>query len=114
SSNLSHLSAIFLPIGTFLLQELTLSMRKCFVMPRKKITLQDVARAAKVSTATVSRVANGNSQVEAEIQTRVLAAARRLGIDLTSTRKSRSIAFILGNRDTLNEFQSQVLMGCET
>jgi DNA-binding LacI/PurR family transcriptional regulator len=83
-------------------------------MPRKKITLQDVARAAKVSTATVSRVANGNSQVEAEIQTRVLAAARRLGIDLTSSRKNCSIAFVLGNRDTLNEFQSQVLMGAES
>jgi LacI family transcriptional regulator len=82
-------------------------------MPRKKITLQDVARAAKVSTATVSRVANGNPQVELEIQTRVLATARRLGIDLTSTRKNRSIAFVLGNRDTLNEFQSQVLMGAE-
>ncbi len=82
-------------------------------MSRKKITLQDVARAAKVSTATVSRVANGNSQVEAEIQTRVLAAARRLGIDLTNTRKNRSVAFVLGNRDTLNEFQSQVLMGAE-
>jgi DNA-binding LacI/PurR family transcriptional regulator len=83
-------------------------------MGRKKITLRDVADAARVSTATVSRVANGNSQVEAEIQKRVLAAAQRLGIDLTSTRKNRSIAFILGNRDTLNEFQSQVLMGCET
>src|SRR4051795_7417564 len=82
-------------------------------MARKKITLQDVADAARVSTATVSRVANGNSQVEAEIQKRVLAAAQRLGIDLTSTRKNRSIAFILGNRDTLNEFQSQVLMGAE-
>jgi LacI family transcriptional regulator, galactose operon repressor len=82
-------------------------------MSRKKVTLQDVARAAKVSTATVSRVANGNSQVEAEIQTRVLAAARRLGIDLTNTRKNRSVAFVLGNRDTLNEFQSQVLMGAE-
>src|SRR4051794_22307833 len=89
-------------------------MRKCFPMPRKKITLQDVARAAKVSTATVSRVANGNSKVEPGIQTRVLTAARRLGIDLTSSRKNCSIAFVLGNRDTLNEFQSQVLMGAES
>src|SRR5947209_9274118 len=90
------------------------SMRECFrQMSRKKITLQDVARAAKVSTATVSRVANGNSTVEPEIQKRVLVAARRLGLDLTSARKNRSIAFVLGNRDTLNEFQSQVLMGAE-
>ena len=82
-------------------------------MANKKITLQDIARAAKVSTATVSRVANGNPQVEPEIQARVLACARKLGMDLTSTRKNRSIAFVLGNRDILNEFQSQVLMGAE-
>jgi DNA-binding LacI/PurR family transcriptional regulator len=82
-------------------------------MPSAKVTLKDVARVAKVSAATVSRVANGNPQVEAEIQTKVLAAARHLGIDLTGTRKNRSIAFLLGNRDILNEFQSQVLMGVE-
>jgi len=82
-------------------------------MSNKKITLQDVAKTAKVSTATVSRVANGNSQVEISIQARVLAAARQLGIDLTSSRKNRNIAFVLGNRDVLNEFQSQVLMGAE-
>ena len=84
-----------------------------FAMPKAKVTLQDVARVAKVSAATVSRVANGNPQVEAEIQARVLAAARQLGMDLTGTRKNRSLAFLLGNRDILNEFQSQVLMGVE-
>ena len=82
-------------------------------MTTGKITLQDVAHLAKVSTATVSRVANGNRQVETEIQARVLAASRQLGIDLTSGRKTRNIAFVLGNRDMLNEFQSQVLMGAE-
>ena len=82
-------------------------------MSRGKITLQDVAKVAKVSAATVSRVANGNPQVETEIQSRVIAAARQLGINLISSRKNRSIAFVLGNRDILNEFQSQVLMGVE-
>ena len=82
-------------------------------MSNGKITLQDVARVAKVSTATVSRVANGNPQVGAKMQARVLAAARQLGIDLTSTPKNRGIAFLLGNRDILNEFQSQVLMGAQ-
>lgn len=72
-----------------------------------------VARLAKVITATVSRVANGNPQVEAEIQARVLAASRQLGVDLTSGSKTRNIAFVLGNRDMLNAFQSQVLMGAE-
>lgn len=83
-------------------------------MSNKKVTLQDVARTANVSAATVSRVANGNSKVEPDIQMRVLAAARQLGIDLMSSRKNRSIAFVLGNRDMLNEFQSQVLMGAES
>jgi DNA-binding LacI/PurR family transcriptional regulator len=82
-------------------------------MTAAKITLRDVAHLAKVSTATVSRVANGNPQVETEIQARVLAASRQLGIDLTGGRKTRNIAFVLGNRDMLNEFQSQVLMGAE-
>jgi DNA-binding LacI/PurR family transcriptional regulator len=76
-------------------------------------TLRDIAKLANVSAATVSRVANGNPQVDAEIQARVYAAARQLGVDLTSTRKNRVIAFVLGNRDSLNEFQSRILLGAE-
>ena len=82
-------------------------------MVKPKTTLRDVAKAANVSTATVSRVANGNPQVDAEIGARVHEAARRLGIDLTASRKNRSIAFVLGNRDALNEFQSRILLGAE-
>ena len=78
-----------------------------------KTTLRDIAKLANVSSATVSRVANGNPQVDEEIQARVFAAARELGIDLTSTRKNRVIAFVLGNRDSLNEFQSRILLGAE-
>jgi LacI family transcriptional regulator len=78
-----------------------------------KGTLQDIAKRANVSAATVSRVANGNPQVDPLIQARVLDAARQLGIDLTGKRKTRVIAFVLGNRDDLNEFQSLVLLGAE-
>ncbi|MBS1851173.1 MAG: LacI family DNA-binding transcriptional regulator [Acidobacteria bacterium] len=78
-----------------------------------KTTLHDIAKLANVSSATVSRVANGNPQVDPEIQARVHAAARQLGIDLASTRKNRVIAFVLGNRDNLNEFQSRILLGAE-
>jgi DNA-binding LacI/PurR family transcriptional regulator len=78
-----------------------------------KTTLHDIAKLANVSAATVSRVANGNPQVDAEIQARVYTAARQLGIDLTSSRKNRVIAFVLGNRDNLNEFQSRILLGAE-
>ncbi len=82
-------------------------------MSENKSTLRDVARLAKVSTATVSRVANGNPQVDPEIQAAVLSAAKKLGIDLTDTRKNRTIAFVLGNRERVNEFQSRILLGAE-
>jgi len=83
------------------------------VMQSSKRRLLDVARLAKVSPATVSRVANGNPQVDAQIQTAVYAAAKKLGIDLTLNRKNRTIAFVLGNRETVNEFQSRILLGAE-
>src|ERR1700738_4261590 len=82
-------------------------------MSDSRATLRDVARLAKVSSATVSRVANGNPQVDPEIQSAVYAAAKELGIDLTDTRKNRTIAFVLGNRDRVNEFQSRILLGAE-
>lgn len=82
-------------------------------MKSSKARLLDLARAAKVSPATVSRVVNGNPQVDIEIQAAVHAAAKRLGIDLMLNRKNRTIAFVLGNRDTVNEFQSKILLGAE-
>ena len=82
-------------------------------MKTPKTRLLDVARHAKVSPATVSRVANGNPQVDPKIQAAVLVAAKQLGVDLTQSRKNRTIAFVLGNRDTVNEFQSKVLLGAE-
>jgi DNA-binding LacI/PurR family transcriptional regulator len=82
-------------------------------MKTPKTRLLDVARHAKVSPATVSRVANGNPQVDPEIQGLVYATAKQLGVDLTLNRKNRTIAFLLGNRDIVNEFQSNVLLGAE-
>ncbi|HEX3119787.1 MAG TPA: LacI family DNA-binding transcriptional regulator [Candidatus Acidoferrum sp.] len=82
-------------------------------MKTPKTRLLDVARHAKVSPATVSRVANGNPQVDPAIATLVYETAKKLGVDLTLNRKNRTIAFVLGNRDTVNEFQSKVLLGAE-
>lgn len=79
----------------------------------KKMTLRDVARLAKVSLATVSRVANGHPRVDADIQMRVRAAARQLELDLGKTRKSHKIAFVLGNCEFPNEFQVRLLLGVE-
>jgi DNA-binding LacI/PurR family transcriptional regulator len=73
----------------------------------------EVARLAKVSLSTVLRVAQGNSKLAPSVQASVLAAAQDLGVNLTSGAKGRTIAFILGNRDTVNEFQSKVLLGAE-
>jgi DNA-binding LacI/PurR family transcriptional regulator len=70
-------------------------------MTTGKITLQDVAHPASISTATVSHVTNGSDQVETEIQARVLAASRQLGLKLTSGRKICNIAFVLGECNTL-------------
>lgn len=73
----------------------------------------EVARQAKVSVSVVSRIANGGEPVAPSVQATVLAAARKLGINLTSGTKNRTIAFVLGNRDTINEFQAKVLLGAE-
>jgi LacI family transcriptional regulator len=82
---------------------------------RKKPSFQELARLAKVSAATVSRVARGQVNVDASIRARVLNAARELGIDLEQRRNEKSsiIAFILANRDILHNFQARILFGAE-
>lgn len=81
----------------------------------KKPTLHRVSQLAKVSAATVSRVAAGNPSVDPVIRDRVFRAAEKLGIDFEDRRKdkSRIIGFILANRDHLQSFQSRLLLGAE-
>ncbi len=80
-----------------------------------KPSLNQIAKAAGVSVATVSRVARGQVNVASEIRLRVYKAARVLGVDLERRRSERStiVAFLLSNRDVLHSFQSQVLLGAE-
>ena len=82
---------------------------------KKKLSFQDLAKHAKVSTATVSRVARGQATVDAAIRERVRRAAEELGIDLEGRRheKTAIIAFILSNRDVLHSFQARILLGAE-
>ena len=80
---------------------------------RESRKFADVARLAKVSLKTVSRVAQGNSKLAPSVQASVLAVARDLGVNLASGAANRTIMFILGNRETVNEFQSKVLLGAE-
>lgn len=75
--------------------------------------MQDVARAAGVSNATVSRVLNGNKPVWPELHERVIKAALELGFDLTRRNDSRIVAFLLSNRPVLHPFHSNVLVGAE-
>lgn len=82
-------------------------------MAPKRTTYQQVADLAKVSLATVSRVANGSARVSPEIQQRVKEAATKLGIDLYRQSKANVIAFLLCNRDLLHPFHSRVLVGAE-
>ena len=81
--------------------------------PSHKVGLEEVAREARVSMATVSRVANGSYSVTPRLRERVNRAASKLGFDLHGKNKSKIIAFILSNRAVLHPFHSAVLVGAE-
>jgi DNA-binding LacI/PurR family transcriptional regulator len=83
------------------------------IKKNKKVRLSDVAREAKVSPATVSRIVGGSAEVNPKTRERVIQAATRLGFDLAATKRSRVIAFILSNRGVLHPFHSSVLTGAE-
>ncbi|HVT94775.1 MAG TPA: LacI family DNA-binding transcriptional regulator [Bryobacteraceae bacterium] len=84
-------------------------------MARKKPSFADVAKLAGVSTATVSRVARGQFNVDGDIRARVRKAAANLGLDLEQRRNDKStiVAFMLSNRDVLHSFQAHILLGAE-
>jgi DNA-binding LacI/PurR family transcriptional regulator len=78
-----------------------------------KWSLSDLARAADVSVSTVSRIATGSASVCPEIEKRVRNVASRLGIELCTTCKSRTVAFLLSNRPMLHPYHSRVLSEAE-
>ncbi len=82
---------------------------------KKAASFKQLAKLANVSPATVSRVANGQANVDAAIRARVRKAAETLGIDLERRRndKSNIIGFMLSNRDLLHSFQARILFGSE-
>lgn len=80
---------------------------------RQKTGLREVAQAAGVSMATVSRVLNGNVRVDPNIQVKVLDAANKLGLDLSSHNKTKALAFLLCNRTMSHAFHSRVLIGAQ-
>jgi DNA-binding LacI/PurR family transcriptional regulator len=80
---------------------------------RSKVKIQDVARAAGLSNATVSRVLNGSERVRPNLHERVIETALKLGFDLKRSNDSPIIAFLLCNRAVLHPFHSAVLVGAE-
>ncbi len=78
-----------------------------------KLGLREIASAAHVSVATVSRVLNGSNRVDADLQRNVLKAAARLGVDLSQRNKTKALAFLLSNRTVMHSFHSRILLGAE-
>jgi LacI family repressor for deo operon, udp, cdd, tsx, nupC, and nupG len=80
-------------------------------------TIQDVARAAGVSTATVSRVLSAPQVVTAATRERVMAAVARLGytpnVAARSLRTLRTQKILVTVPDISNPFFSQVIRGVE-
>lgn len=82
-------------------------------MRTKGVNFKDVAKAAGVSFATVSRVATNSARVSPAIVKRVTEAAHRLGVDLRRKSRTKVIGFILSNRQMLHPFHSRLLAGAE-
>mgnify|MGYP002717591393 CR=1 FL=1 len=79
-----------------------------------KVTLEDVARAAGVSLATVDRVVNRRGGVSADKEAEILSAARRLGLDRSLTVRptlAKRIAILI--QPPTNPFHDQLRQGIE-
>jgi DNA-binding LacI/PurR family transcriptional regulator len=79
----------------------------------KTITFQDVAKAAAVSVATVSRIVRGSARVSPELEARVRASALKMGMNLSERGSTRIAGFLLSNRRILHAFHSRVMLGAE-
>ena len=72
------------------------------------VTVRDVARAARVSMATVSRVLNGNTSVDRNLSKRVATAARQLGYTphaaarALASQRSRTIGAVMPTLENIN------------
>ena len=81
---------------------------------KNKLGLKEIASAAQVSIATVSRVLNGNTRIDPDMRKNVLAAAADLDVDFSQRNKARALAFLLSNRAEQHAFHSSVLLGAES
>lgn len=79
----------------------------------RKVTLEQIARAAGVSIATASRALNGSTNVSEELERKVRHAVARLG-GTRSAARTGVLGVLLGNRPILHGFHSRVLSGIES
>ena len=80
---------------------------------KNKLRQREIAAAASVSVATVSRVLNGSSRVAPDVRAVVLEAAARLDFDPSQRTKTKALAFVLSNRTMLHPYHSRILTGAE-
>ncbi len=87
------------------------------VAPRRRPTIQDLARAAGTSPSTASRALSGNGYVGAEVRARVLAAAETIGYvpdnNARSLRNRTSQAVGVLISDLRNPFYADLAAGIE-
>src|SRR5215471_8719112 len=76
-------------------------------------TFHDIAKAAGVSPATVSRIVSRAARVSPGVEKRVREAADKLGVSLEKRSGAKLIAFLLGNHSLIHPFHSQVLLAAE-
>jgi LacI family transcriptional regulator, galactose operon repressor len=85
--------------------------------PRRRPTIQDLARAAATSPSTASRALSGNGYVAADVRVRVLEAAERIGYvpDINArtlrNRRSRAVGVLIS--DLSNPFYANLAAGIE-
>ena len=73
-------------------------------MHKQDVTIYDVAREAKVSMATVSRVVNGNNNVRKETRDRVLEVIKRLHYQPNAVAQGLAYHYCWFNRPRFNQF----------
>jgi LacI family transcriptional regulator len=85
--------------------------------PRRRPTIQDLARAAATSPSTASRALSGNGYVAADVRVRVLEAAERIGYvpdnNARTLRNRTSLAVGMLISDLRNPFYANLAAGIE-
>ena len=80
---------------------------------KKKITIEDVAKHAKVSLATVSRVINKSGKVKDETRQSVLKAIDELGYELKGSGMDHNVILVISSHRFSSPFYDKIFMGIQ-